>query len=502
MKPAFLFFISLFLPFVVNASVVINEIAWMGDENDWRNEWIELAGSAGTDLSGWALFAESGSPEIEIHATIPASGFLVLSRGVDYTGFLNNTGEILVLRDANGNEVNRVDAFSGWPAGNNTTKETMQRSGDVWMTAPATKGARNADMASNTKTSDGNASSSPSQTKGTNASRQNSESSSIQGESSSQKQNFADNTKRLIADAGKDIAVIAGVAKRFEGQGFDFEGKPLENGDFLWTFGDGSYARGRLVLHTFYYPGTYRVVLNVSSGRISASDAINVLVVQNGVEISEVKPGKAGFIEIANNSDYEIDLSYWAISNGALAYYLPERTFILQRSRLTIPHSVSGIDFSPSGAASILYPNGAIASSLLYEGVLNTDESFHLINGEIRIGLVSPGEERFITRMRIAEDEMQKSHSALEQQKNIHSTGINASFSPRAGIEESEKNDATNELAEPPDQKIPGTITQTQLAGPLIATAPFNERWLFWVLVAFGVSAIGGVVIFMLRRAE
>lgn len=37
----------------------------------------------------------------------------------------------------------------------------------------------------------------------------------------------------------------------------------FDDNTYLWDFGDGSYDQGKLVAHTFLYPGTYRVTLGV-----------------------------------------------------------------------------------------------------------------------------------------------------------------------------------------------------------------------------------------------
>lgn len=120
--------------------VVIHEIAWMGSTASANSEWIELFNNttAAVDLTGWTLNAADGTPSITIPAgtpPLPASGHFLLERTSDgsvpgvtadhiYTGALGNTGEVLELRDGAGLLQDSVDA---WYAGNNTTKETMQR---------------------------------------------------------------------------------------------------------------------------------------------------------------------------------------------------------------------------------------------------------------------------------------------------------------------------------------------------------------------------------------
>jgi len=117
--------------------VAINEITWMGTPTSDNDEWIELFNNAASDddLTGWTLTATDGTPNIALSGVIPAGGHFLLERTDDstvpevpadqiYTGALGNRGEILDLRDDDAGLQDQVDACC---AGDNTTKETMQR---------------------------------------------------------------------------------------------------------------------------------------------------------------------------------------------------------------------------------------------------------------------------------------------------------------------------------------------------------------------------------------
>ncbi len=130
-------------------NVVINEIAWMGTENSANDEWIELYNNSQNplNLGGWVLKSGDGTPEINLTGTIPAKGFYLLERTDDntvpeipadliYKGALSNDGEDLKLFDNSGNLIDETNCSSGWFAGDNSTKQTMERtdSGD-WQTS-------------------------------------------------------------------------------------------------------------------------------------------------------------------------------------------------------------------------------------------------------------------------------------------------------------------------------------------------------------------------------
>lgn len=120
--------------------VVINEIAWMGTQVSYNDEWIELYNNTGSqiNLSGWKLVAQDGVPEINLSGIIMANSFYLLERTDDdtvpgisadqiYTGALGNNGENLYLYDNFGNLIDSLNCSTGWFAGDNSTKQTMER---------------------------------------------------------------------------------------------------------------------------------------------------------------------------------------------------------------------------------------------------------------------------------------------------------------------------------------------------------------------------------------
>ncbi len=125
---------------VKEESIVINEIAWMGGEHSYADEWIELYNNTDSSINfeGWVLKANDGTPETNLSGTILPYAFYLLERKDDntvpnvqadliYTGALENSGEVLELYDSFGNLIDRVDCSQGWFGGDNKTKQTMER---------------------------------------------------------------------------------------------------------------------------------------------------------------------------------------------------------------------------------------------------------------------------------------------------------------------------------------------------------------------------------------
>lgn len=355
-------------PFLAIASVYINEVAWMGTDNSANDEWVEIYndGSESVDLSGWMLFAGDGTPSINFSGTtntaIPAGGFYLLERTDDttvssitadliYVGALSNDGEVLILKDKNGNEADRIDASSGWLAGDNVSKQTMQKTSSVWITANGTPKAVNVGQSGSQNQSSISQASSSAQ-----ASSNSSTSGIVSGSVS-----YVFNSEQISAKAGQDKTAIAGADIILEGQSFGTKGDPILNARYLWTLGDGSYKEGQNIRHIYKYPGNYIAVLNASSGDVSASDRLNIKVVPNELEIIDAKNE---FIKLKNKSNLILDLSGWFLRVGGIVFKFPDYSLISANAELIISSDVSGLKFTNDNfSAEILYPNGSLAFS-------------------------------------------------------------------------------------------------------------------------------------------
>jgi hypothetical protein len=105
---------------------------------------IKNISAVAVSLSGWELFDASGKIKISFTGSdgvLAPGGLLELSRGTTtlvtttaavkiYSGDLVNTGDTLALVDSQCDVSDYLDASGGWPAGNNTTKQTLERDAD------------------------------------------------------------------------------------------------------------------------------------------------------------------------------------------------------------------------------------------------------------------------------------------------------------------------------------------------------------------------------------
>lgn len=164
----------------LSRELIFNEVAWMGSPplagesggTASNREWMELKNISGSalDISNWQMLDAAGNIKIifDASATVSAGGLLLLTRGADavpgiapdkiYTGALSNTGSVLAIVDAACGASDILDASLGWPAGNNATKQTLERDADGfgWHTSVAPGGtpkAENSVVAVNIATS-------------------------------------------------------------------------------------------------------------------------------------------------------------------------------------------------------------------------------------------------------------------------------------------------------------------------------------------------------------
>lgn len=165
---------------------------------------------------------------------------------------------------------------------------------------------------------------------------------------------------QIYANTGEDKVGVTGADIKFSGQALGLQKEPLENARYLWSFGDGAGAEGQNILHTYHYPGEYIVVLNVSSGKYSASDRLSVKVLPNQLTITEATKD---YIKLHNGSNFDLDISHWFLRANSKLFKFPESTLIKAGADLPISSSISGISVNNNQTVELLYPNGSTAHS-------------------------------------------------------------------------------------------------------------------------------------------
>lgn len=326
------FILFLFLtPQIAFASIYVSEIAWMGDSESANNEWVEIYSDEGIDLTGWSLAALDGTPSISLESTI--NGALVLYRGVHYSGALENGGEVLILSDADGTEVFRVDGSDGWSVGgNNETKESAQYVSGNWVTAAPTPGT-------------------------------------VTVSESVVKEEVATPTSSyerpyLVISIPDVIDVVAGDEHIFSVEVGNNEGAKYSGALVHWNFGDGSMISGNTIYHRYSFAGNYTAHVSVKYGGEEISKKINVVVREADISFSIVNASK---IEVRNGDKKELDISHWRIVDGSNIFMFPAHSYIGEESSIFFSKEITGFPFSP--LTKLTYPNGKEVSVSVKENV-------------------------------------------------------------------------------------------------------------------------------------
>lgn len=354
---------SIMSPVFVLADVRINEIMYDVEGSDKGFEWIELYndGDSSVDLGSWR-FREADvnhkfdNPEGDLvlksnEYVIVADDLATLvsimpqnTRIFDSSFSLSNVGESISLIDGFGNVVDTIN-YSSDQGANGDGKSLQYISGD-WIQVLPTPGKANVasseiDIQNNVVNDEGD-----------DVVDQDLKSGNVSGKSIA----VIDIVQKIKTTIRPYSVVVAGAGLEFQSESIGLNGFALENEKYIWNFGDGMIGEGKSVYHTYMYPGNYVLVLDVSSGKYSASDRVELKVIDPRISINSAG---ADFVELRNDSSYLLDLSYWILESNAGRYVLPKNSFILAKSNVkySISSTQDGIFF-----ARLLFPNGEEAA--------------------------------------------------------------------------------------------------------------------------------------------
>ncbi len=351
-------FALLLLPIHASASVLINEVAWMGSLVSANDEWIELrnVGSSAVDLSGYTLTSGNGSLHVPISGSIAGSGYFLLERTDDstvpnvvadqiYSGSLTNVGDSLTLKNASGSVVDTVSGGENWGniGGDNTTKDTAQRTESGWITAAGTPRRDNA-------TSGATPTPAPSNSSGT--------ATASKSSATSLKQNEPEDPGMTVS-AGGDRMGLIGSDISFSATAYGKEKKPILNANYAWTFGDGTSKEGTHVVHQYSIPGDYAVMVNV--GNIDSKTMVTDRIIVHVREASFVlTPNNDGSLTLSNQDADDIDIGGFILTGSGKQFTLPLHTIILGEGFIRFMPSILG--FSGDQSSMLLYQSGAVAT--------------------------------------------------------------------------------------------------------------------------------------------
>ncbi len=365
--------------------LIINEIAWMGTENSANDEWIELKNNTSQtiDLKEWTLKAEDGAPEIHLQGTIAAQGYFLLERTDEttlpeisanqiYSGALNNSGEKLFLFNPENKLIDSINCSEGWTAGDNQTKQTMERTESNWQTSQNPGGTPKTNNSPGIQETD-EPETEP-QLETSNDQNQSTTTPPIQEPDFTTSAESASLNQPPIAQAGPDITALTNQEIPFDGTKSTDPNKDQLN--FFWNFGDGATDTQASTTHAYQHPGEYLAVLEVDDGQSTNSDSIKINIYSDNLIISEFIPNPKGkdseneWIEIYNKGNQVADLSNWQlddIAQGSKPFTFSRHTLITPKQFIVFQRTITKLALNnDEDQVRLIYPNGEIASEISY----------------------------------------------------------------------------------------------------------------------------------------
>lgn len=362
--------VCVLLPQIASAAVVINEIAWMGTDENYRCEWIELFndGSDAVDLEQWALQIGDGTIRSLADGdystlSIAGGGYLVVERLVNscpdpvpasgdiqlaFGDIPNNYTSIALLRPDGSAEDTIGTNEELWVdiGGDNTTKETAQYSTGGWITGTPTPGAANS-----TAPAQEDENESDPDTAGSDTGQKDTSGGSS---GSAEKEPPPQYELALSIDAPSRVYVNQPIELSAMPSGLS--DALIDSVTYQWNFGDTHTTEGKEVNHAYAYAGTYVVTVYGSFARHEyvARHTVTVLPVTMSLAVSA-----DGDIQVHNNARYEIDLSGYTI-HGQTSFTFPDHTFLLPQATLTVPRDLLG--GAPVASAILLDQEHAIVA--------------------------------------------------------------------------------------------------------------------------------------------
>ncbi|MHB8651685.1 MAG: lamin tail domain-containing protein [Minisyncoccota bacterium] len=376
-----LFLATLFVVLVVPVSVFaadvsISEIMYDPDGADVdaqgnNREWIEVhnMGTGPVPLTVWKLFevkTNHAITSVQGGDTVATDGYAIIADDptkflADHPGFsgqifdssfsLSNTGETIVLRDKDLNDIDTATYVKADGAAGDGN--SLQVSSGVWRGAPPTPGAPNLAL--------GSVSGDHSVSAGGGSATTSDPGTSLDTHTTGASSWPVD--PQIFADAGPgERTVVVGADAVFTGRVWGLKKEPIENARMQWVFGDGGSAEGRAVLHHYRYPGTYIVVLTGSSGYFSGTDRMVVRAVPAQISISRIALVPESFIEIKNVGGEDTDLSGWFLHSATTTFEFPPNTILGAHSSVVFPGELTHLALTADTQdVSLLYLNGTTA---------------------------------------------------------------------------------------------------------------------------------------------
>ena len=152
-----------------------------------------------------------------------------------------------------------------------------------------------------------------------------------------------------IVPAGADFEYVAKV--------LDSRKNVLPGLDFIWSFGDGGEKFDMKTMYHYTYPGEYLLIASADGYMGGAQGKMKVTVISPDVKIIKVGiGGKENYIDLQNNTDYDLFLSDFYLDIDNNFYKLPKNFVIEKKKSVHVSGEALGFKL-PALYVSLNYPN-------------------------------------------------------------------------------------------------------------------------------------------------
>lgn len=358
-------FLLLIFPAFSFANINFSEIMFDPEGSDAGREWIEIKNTnQNSENIEKFKFCDSGSCHKfydgygnDFH--MPGNSFGIIAKDpekfkIDYpnfTGFIlrssfsiNNSGELLELKDESGSVISIVE-YNSESGGING--DTISLFDDIWKNGSSTPNAENIfkdlDIQELEDEENSLASSSSQEIERTYVELSN---------------DMVGGKKKLKAEIIDNIpTLIAGAENEFNGRVYGITGVEIDNVEYIWTLGDGEKEYGKNIKHTFLFPGEYVLTLVVMSANFTGNVRKVVKVIEPNIEISEVDSDK-NWIKLKNNYSEILKLDNWFLFVDGDKFKIPKETYILAKKEIIFPNQITNLDVKINSNIFLLFPNG------------------------------------------------------------------------------------------------------------------------------------------------
>lgn len=325
-------FSSLLLVLSISSThaLVISEVMSNPIGDDSGREWIEVSNDteASVDLSGMTISIKGGTAVVvtplQGGVTLPSHGYAIIASVVsgqtkflqDYPTYpgllfksplsLVNTGVTSIDIKLNGINIASLPSYTAAKEGS-----TLSFVGGSYVAGIPTPGADN--QVADTSSPDISVTTS----------------SSTATETQATLPQMTPPSSDIVIYLPMEKTVVAGAESEFSVFSQTRAGKPINDLQYTWAFGDGGRGTGSSTRYRYGYSGRYIAQVEAVNPTTIGSGRMIVRVVPPDLSISTIGSGKYGtYVDIKNPNTYDLDLSQWTLTIDGAGFPFPKNTFL------------------------------------------------------------------------------------------------------------------------------------------------------------------------------